>query len=575
MNAAKPGSSIRASILIAVLAVASAMVVVSSLVYLAVSAGTLGSFAEAQSAEINKQIVMNYEGYVTSVIETANYIQFASIGLDVRRDQGSLAALYQANADIKTDVLSVFLFDENGTKLVGPPMDVAAPLDVPARPWFGDALELPEIFHFSIEGRESMAETRDEEALCVSKAVEYLDGGRAARGVLLIELGQGALDKLARRSNLGPGGHLLILDEDGRLLYTSAPAGRLAAQSAALAAAMHLGSVRASPGGMDAVINVNTLAHTRWRIATVSNVGEIRAATSRLLLITLVILVGSTALSATAASMVSRRISKPIGELKEAMLRIEGGDLDAPVPVSGQREMALLSHALASMVARIRELMQSLVAEQKEKRKTELKALQNQINPHFLYNTLDSIVWLAERGRSKDVITCVVALARFFRISISRGELFIPIEDEIAHVENYLTIQGIRYVERFGHSVSLQPGMHGMKVMKLILQPIIENAIYHGVGDEAGHIAIRGRVEGGRIVFSVTNTGYGISEEKITEMYAIMKGEGERSGVGIRNVYQRLKLYYGDGADLRISSVPDESTTVALYIPASPPEARP
>jgi len=160
-----------------------------------------------------------------------------------------------------------------------------------------------------------------------------------------------------------------------------------------------------------------------------------------------------------------------------------------------------------------------------------------------------------------------VSLARFFRISISKGEIFIPVEDEISHVENYLTIQSIRYGNKFTYTLNIESGIRGLKVMKLILQPLVENAIYHGVGDEEGHIDIEGKAVDGFIVFSVTNTGYGIGEAKIAEMYATMRGGHERPSVGIRNVYQRLKLYYGDRSDVRISSVMDESTTVSLFIP--------
>jgi len=564
-------ASIGFDIFVAIVAVAAVMVVMSLLVSLAIFVGTLDEFAESRSSEINKQIVMNYEGYINSVIETANYIQFASFNLDLGRDAAALEAIYRSNADIKSDVVSVYLFDGSGRRLIGPQLDFGTGNDIAARPWFRSALALEQVFHFNAEPQTSIAENRDEGVIAVTKAVEFLDGGATEEGVLLIELDRQAISDLARKSNLGQGGHLLILDEAGALLYSSEPEPRaMSERSHRLAAGMYLGAERAVIGGQEMALNVNTLVHTRWRIVTVSNVNEINDARARLLGISVLILAISIALSAAAAGYVSVRISRPIGRLKETMLRIEGGDLDAPIEVSGQREISQLSHSFTSMVARIRELMASLVDEQKEKRKTELRALQNQINPHFLYNTLDSIVWLAEHKRNKDVITTVVALARFFRISISKGQTFIPVEDEIAHIENYLTIQSIRYVDRFAYDIAVPPEMLGMRMMKLILQPIVENAIYHGVGDADGRIAITGRLEDGRMAFAVSNTGYGIGEEKIREMYDIMRGGGERGGVGIRNVYQRLKLFYGDAADIRIDSVPDESTTVTVFMPAQP-----
>ena len=271
--------------------------------------------------------------------------------------------------------------------------------------------------------------------------------------------------------------------------------------------------------------------------------------------------------SALVAGLISLRVSHPINQLKTAMLNIEQGDFSQPISVSGQIEIVTLTHSFNNMILKIQELMARLVSQQREKRKMELHILQNQINPHFLYNTLDSIVWLAEHERNKDVITTVVSLAHFFRISISKGESFIPIEDEIFHVENYLTIQNIRYVNKFTYTISIDERLNKIKVMKLILQPLVENAIYHGIGDEEGHINIRGIMEKDFIVFHVINTGYGLTNEKIEQMYETMRGGTERPSIGIRNVYQRLKLYYGEKADMTISSIPDESTTISLYIP--------
>jgi two-component system, sensor histidine kinase YesM len=561
-------TSIGFNIFMATLGVVSVILLLTSLVFLGVFSGTLSDMVESQSREINKQIVMNYEGYINSVIETANYIQFASFDLDVGRDSGKLAELYEANADIKGDVVSIFLFDAWGRRLIGPALDFAAVNVISGRRWFALARDIKEIYHFTYEQEPSIAANRDDDVISVSKSIEYVRNGRASDGILLIELNKDSITDLARKTNLGQGGHLLILDERGNLLYSSEmPLTARTENSLALAKGMHLGGIRASIGRVDMYLYVNTLIQTRWRIVTVSNVDEINGAMRRLAGILVAILIVAVAVSALVAGVISLRVSRPINQLKTVMLRIEEGDFSVPVDVTGQKEIVLLSHSFNSMVLKVRDLMASLVDEQREKRKTELRALQNQINPHFLYNTLDSIVWLAENQRTKDVITTVVALARLFRISISKGETFIRVQDEITHVRNYLTIQGIRYADKFTWSLDFQPEMQNLKVMKLILQPLVENAIQHGVGDEAGRIGISGRIEDGFLVFRVKNSGYGIPESKIRQMYETMRGSAEHPSVGMRNVYQRLKLYYGERADISIESVQDEETTVTLFIP--------
>jgi two-component system sensor histidine kinase YesM len=549
-------------------AIVSIVLLLTSMVFLVVFSRLIDESVEMQAREINKQIVMNYESYINSVIETANYVQFESINLDVGRNKAAVDELYRVNTDIKKDVVSIFLFDESGHELAGQSLDPPSRDTIRKRHWFQSALSFREIYNFSAEQEKSLAEGRDELVISVSKAVEFPMNGATSSGVLLIELNNDAITDLARKTNLGERGHLLILNEGGKLLYSSEPAPQaMTATSAAVATDVTLGSRRVSIDRTDMVINVTTLLQTRWLIATVSNINAIRSARNSLMGILVIIFLVATAISALVAGFISIQISRPINQLKSAMLRIEAGDFSAPISVSGQKEIVSLAHSFESMVLKTQELMASLVSQQREKRKAELLVLQNQINPHFLYNTLDSIVWLAEHDKSRDVITMVVSLAHFFRISISKGEIFIPVEDEVCHVENYLTIQSIRYVGKFTWTVNVDESMKKLKMMKLILQPIVENAIYHGIGEEDGEITLSGAIEGDFMVFRVTNSGYGISEKKIAEMYAVMRGGRERPSVGIRNVYQRLKLYYGERADIVVTSVPDESTTVAIYIP--------
>jgi two-component system sensor histidine kinase YesM len=561
-------TSIGMNIFLSTISIVAVALLLTSLVFLGVFSSLIDDSVERQSREINKQIVMNYESYITSVIETANYIQFASVNLDAGRDAAALGRLYDMNTKIKKDVVAVFLFDDAGRSLAGPTLDFSIASAVSDRPWFKAAMEYKEIYNFSAEQARSVAANKNEQVVSVSKFIQFNLNGKKANGVLLIELNNDVLTDLARKTNLGPSGHILILNDKGTLLYSSEPEpGLMSIKSAPVAADIFLGSRKVTIDNTDMFINVNTLIQTRWLIATVSNINAIRMAMRQLVLILIVIFLAFIGVSALVAGFISMKVSRPINQLKSAMLKIEAGDFSTPVAVSGQREIVSLAHSFNSMTAKIQELMQSLVAQQREKRKMELQILQNQINPHFLYNTLDSIVWLAEHRRNKDVITTVVSLAHFFRISISKGEIFIPVEDEIFHVQNYLTIQSIRYGDKFTYAVSIDEGMKKMKVMKLILQPLVENAIYHGVGDEGGEISISGSLEGDFMVFRVRNTGYGITERQIAEMYETMHGGRERPSIGIRNVYQRLKLYYGERSDFTVESVLDESTTVTLLIP--------
>lgn len=558
--------SIRQSILISTLCIVSIVLLVTSATYSYVFSVRADALVERQSRELNKQIVLNYENYINSVIETANSIQAASLNLDVAREYGRLQEVYRFNAEIKKDVVAVILLRDSGELVLGSETDIG-PVGRIDEIWFRSALQKREIFYFSAPHMNSITSQRKEEVISVSKAVEYTENGVKKVGVLLIELNFRTIGGLADKMNLGAGGHILIVNDDDSIVYSSLPQyGRIPSESMAITRQRYFGGFKATINHSEMYVNINTLSHTRWRIVSVTNIDDIARTKQQMVALSIVIFLLSLAGAAFVDYLISVRISRPLNQLQETITSIESGNFLTKAKASGQKEVVLLAKSFNKMIDEIRSLMDRVVAEQRDKRKTELRALQNQINPHFLYNTLDSIVWLAENQRTRDVITTVVALARFFRISISKGEIFIPVRDEIEHISNYLTIQKIRYINRFEYVIDIDEGMLDEKVMKLMLQPIVENAIYHGIGDESEVITIRGYRDGDFLVFEVENTGYGLTEEKIREIYAGLTGDGN-TGVGIRNVYQRLKIYYGDEADIRVRSVLDEKTTVSLLIP--------
>lgn len=229
--------------------------------------------------------------------------------------------------------------------------------------------------------------------------------------------------------------------------------------------------------------------------------------------------------------------------------------------------MRELSDSFGHMVLRIQRLMTTVREEEVNLRKTELKALQAQINPHFLYNTLDSIAWMCEQGRNADAVKMVHALARLFRISISRGHELIPIAKEIEHAESYLEIQKYRYKNQFTYAFDVEPECLDYYCNKITLQPIIENAINHGLDlmVEEGRIDVRVWRDGEDIVFCVQDNGVGMSREQIS---SIMQRETtDRTGIGIRNVDDRIKIYFGSRYGLRITSELDVGTCVEIRMP--------
>ena len=262
----------------------------------------------------------------------------------------------------------------------------------------------------------------------------------------------------------------------------------------------------------------------------------------------------------------------PIKTLERAVKELEAGREEVDIDVSGPYEIERLGHSIRSMVSTMRHLMDDIIEQEAQKRRSELDVLQSQINPHFLYNTLDSVVWMTENGRTDEAILMVTSLARFFRISLSRGSNIIPIADELEHARHYLTIQKMRYKNKFSAVIAAEDGVEGLYTIKLIVQPILENAIYHGMAyaDGDGEITVRARRDGEDVVIEVADNGPGIPEETVERLldqsYAAAPGT-KGSGIGLRNVHQRIRLTFGEEYGLAIHSEPDAGTTVCIRLP--------
>ena len=276
-------------------------------------------------------------------------------------------------------------------------------------------------------------------------------------------------------------------------------------------------------------------------------------------------------LAATIVSggVLSRYMSRPIHRLNKAVGEFEANaEGFSYEPVYGSLEVTSLSNAFGHLVIRIQELMNQVRNEEIVLRKTELRALQAQINPHFLYNTLDSIAWMCEEGRTKDAVEMVNARARLFRISISKGHELIPVEKEVEHAKSYLQIQKFRYKNQFQYSFDVQESCLHYYCNKITLQPIIENAIYHGLNRmiDEGFIEIKIFEDGGDVVFTVEDNGVGMTKEQC-ESILHKEVKGQTGGIGIKNVNDRVKIYFGEQYGMKIESELDEGTKVSIRMP--------
>lgn len=320
----------------------------------------------------------------------------------------------------------------------------------------------------------------------------------------------------------------------------------------------------------DNIYNISSLDSCNWKIVGVSFNDEITQAVKSQVVVGLIFaLFFSAFMSAVIYFLLSRTVTRPVRRLVASMQKFEkqAETFEYKADMSNVAEFQTLSTSFEHMVLMIQSLVEKVHNEEIVLRKTELKALQAQINPHFLYNTLDSIQWMCEQDNSKDAVKMVGALAKLFRISISHGNEFITISDELKHAESYLIIQSYRYKNQFTYSFDVDKSVLDCMCNKITIQPFIENAIYHGLDRmvDEGEIKIIVERRGKDVAIIVKDNGLGMTEEQCKAV--LQKGRSDSKGIGVKNVDDRLKIYFGEEYGITIDSELDVGTTVTIKIP--------
>lgn len=295
--------------------------------------------------------------------------------------------------------------------------------------------------------------------------------------------------------------------------------------------------------------------------------------TSRLIvLLIFVLMCAVTMLAVMAYISLKQAVNRPIVELEAMAGEIALGNLEIRVSPPDVEELTKLTESLNIMAERISDLLENSIEEQKNLQKAEMRELQAQITPHFLYNTFDTIVWLAETGRTEEVVDVTMAFSNFYRIALSHGRDWIPVSKEIEHVKDYLIIQSVRYMDILKFTIDVDEKLNNKKVVKLILQPLVENALYHGIKKKrgVGLITVSGKLlEDGNMFFQVEDNGIGMTEDKLYELRKTISSEHppEGAGYGIFNVNRRIKLFYGVEG-ISIESEYGKGTKVTLVLPS-------
>ena len=481
---------------------------------------------------------------------------------------------FETILDSRSDIRNVGIISKSGRMLINNgSKSVNHDLNINTQEWYTQALNSPEGATLTSSHVQHIISGERPWVITLSRGIRDRSGSGEKEGVFFIDLNYSAISGLCDQSTVGTKGYAFILDAKGNIVYHPQQQqlyNELQTENISLIMDTDDDTVLTGTGNNGKLYSISRSDKTGWTVVDCTNVRELlsksRQAQSIYVLTAVVLVIVALLFS----RFMARSITLPIQKLRDSMKKVQEGDFSvSDVVVDSRNEIGSLTKSFDVMTHRIQELMEQNVHEQEQKRKSELKALQSQINPHFLYNTLDSIIWMAEGKKNEEVVLMTASLARLLRQSISNEDEVVPIANEVEYARGYLTIQKMRYKDKLEFQIDVDPSILHIPLIKLVLQPIIENAIYHGLKykESKGLLIIKGFPKDGNAVLQVIDDGVGMDEETLAHIYDRHKVNYHSNGVGVYNVQKRLKLYYGEDYGITYESVVGKGTTATITIP--------
>ncbi|WP_099469631.1 sensor histidine kinase [Konateibacter massiliensis] len=486
---------------------------------------------------------------------------------------------FQTISDAREDIYNIAVLSDNGRNVINDGNDELNPYaNIKEMEWYEKARESSKIAVLSSSHVQNAIKDDYKWVVTLSCGIENPYTGEI-EGVLFVDLNYSAINNLCEGISLGSKGYVFIVDSQGRIIYHPRQTliyGGLKSEKVEEVLNGNKTNFTTAEGEDSKLYTVYTSDKTGWTVVGVAYLSELMAGKEETQLAYLFTALFLIIISGVIAIVLSSEITKPLKQLANSMRAVWEGHFEhAEIEVLDRNEIGMLGNSFNIMTRKIKELMEEIVREQRQKRKSELKALQSQINPHFLYNTLDSIIWMAESGKNKEVVLMTSSLAKLFRQSISNEDEIVTIENEAEYTRSYLTIQKMRYKDKLEFEIAIEEDILRESIVKLVLQPLVENAIYHGIKYKEGKglIRITARREEADIVICIEDNGKGMDEETLEHIFE-KKANRRSAGVGVTNVNNRLKLYYGSDYGLKFRSTLDVGTIVEVRVPASGEEAR-
>ena len=482
-----------------------------------------------------------------------------------------ITAVFQTVTDTRGDITNIGLLPEGRKEVINDSEAKLNPyVDVKSLSWYQAAAEADGEAAISSSHVQNAVWDQYDWVVTLSRSISN-SASPGVNGIFFVDLNYNAIRALCENISLGNRGYIYILDQSGSIVFH--PQQQLIYSGMKQELIEEVMETEASSleteGGK--LYTISRSEATGWTVVGVAYVSELLEGTSAARAVYMLVAVGLFAVALVLAVIISDEITKPVTALEQSMKKVEKGSFDrALLEVKDNNEIGRLTRSFNLMTEEIRKLMEQSEREQRAKRKYELRVLQSQINPHFLYNTLDSIIWMAEWGKNQEVVKMTSSLARLLRRSISNDQEVVTIGEEIEYTEAYLTIQKMRYQDKLEYEIDVEEDIRAERVIKLILQPLVENAIYHGIKykEGKGMIRIRGYRRGKDIVLEVGDDGRGMDADTLEHIFEKHIRDTKSNGVGVNNVNERIRLFYGAEYGLRFESEPGKGTLATIVLPA-------
>lgn len=508
----------------------------------------------SQTSHFIQSYIKKLETTSTSLTQQADVLAYAENPSQdkVKEIRDLFLTILKADQDLKT----VVLVTKSGQVIsTDDSVQMKTSSDMMAEDWYQKAI------HQGAKPVLTPARKSDSQWV-ISVTQELVDEKGANLGVLRLDISYETLEAYLNQLQLGKQGFAFIINENHEFVYHPK---RTVYSSASEMEAMKPFIETGQGYTLDhqSYVSQEKIAGTDWTVIGVSSLEKLDQVRSQLMWT----LLGASALSLLACLCLVwfslKRWIAPLKDLRETMLEIASGTQNLRAKEAGAYELREVTRQFNAMLDQIDQLMADVRRQEEATRQYELQALSSQINPHFLYNTLDTIIWMAEFQDSQRVVQVTKSLATYFRLALNQGKDLISLSDEINHVRQYLFIQKQRYGDKLEYEIAEDPVFGNLVLPKLVLQPLVENALYHGIKEKEGqgHIKVSVQKKDSGLVICIEDDGVGFQNFGDSSQSQLKRG-----GVGLQNVNQRLKLHFGDNYQMKIDSAPEKGTTVEIYI---------